>query len=81
MSAEDIEATETLASSVESLLVEKRLLAEKERELIRHLQKMLNRIGYEVVPVSRSRRKTQTDVSPSAVPSAEPQVNGADANG
>ena len=60
MSAEDIETTETLASSIDALVVEKRLLAEKERELIKDLQKILNRIGYEVVRVSPpSRRKTE----------------------
>jgi hypothetical protein len=59
MSIEDIETTETLTISIEALILEKRLLAEKERELIKHLQKILNRIGYEVVRVSPpSRRKT-----------------------
>ena len=39
-----------LVKSVESLLAEKRAVAEKEKELIEGLNRVLTQMGYEVVP-------------------------------
>jgi hypothetical protein len=41
-----------LLKSVESLLAEKRALADKEQQLIEHLNRVLPSMGYQVVPRS-----------------------------
>ena len=43
-----------LVKSVESLLAEKRAVAEKEKELIEGLNRVLTQMGYEVVPMKAS---------------------------
>ncbi len=44
--------TDTLTKSVQALLVERRAVGEKEKGLIRRLNKVLTKIGYAVVPTN-----------------------------
>ncbi len=43
---------DTLTKSVQGLLVERRAVGEKEKGLIRRLNKVLTKIGYEAVPTN-----------------------------
>ncbi len=43
---------DTLTKSVQALLVERRAVGEKEKGLIRRLNKVLIKIGYEAVPTN-----------------------------
>jgi len=43
---------DTLTKSVQALLVERRTVGEKEKGLIRRLNKVLTKIGYEAVPTN-----------------------------
>jgi len=43
---------DTLTKSVQALLVERRAVGEKEKGLIRRLNKVLTKIGYEAVPTN-----------------------------
>ncbi len=47
-----------LLKSVESLLAEKRALADKEQQLIEHLNRVLPSMGYQVVPRSAAAART-----------------------
>ncbi len=42
----------TLTKSVQALLVERRAVGEKEKGLIRRLNKVLTKLGYEAVPTN-----------------------------
>ena len=43
--------SEALVKSVEDLLLEKRVVGKKERELVQALNSALRKVGYEVVPI------------------------------
>jgi hypothetical protein len=43
--------SEALMKSVEDLLLEKRVVGKKERELVQSLNSALRKMGYEVVPI------------------------------
>ena len=73
--------TDPLVASVESLLSERRAVTAKERVLMHRLNRVLTKMGYEVVPrrngqVVRRRRRRRRGRPPSTARSRPPKRQG-----